>query len=257
MKVLLVDDHTLIRRAVAQVLALWIPGAEVTEVGTADEAVAVLASSVYDVALVDVRMPGRDGLALLKEIRVTWPSLPVIMLTAYDASEYVRAALAAGAAGYLLKDSTPEDLTQAISVALSGSGNVLSPRAVRNLFEEPVQSSGHDGRTQRPSDVGLTPRETDILVLLVEGHSNRTISRHLFLSEKTVKAHLAAVFRKLSVSNRTQAAMAAVAMGMGQASLGNGGGNGHAVRTGLTGNGAPGSVPAVGDVYLGATRSSA
>src|SRR5205823_7572542 len=101
------------------------------------------------------------------------------------------------------------------------------------LFEEPPQPADQDGRTQRPSDVGLTRRESDILVLLVEGHSNRTISRHLFLSEKTVKAHLAAVFRKLSVSNRTQAAMAAVAMGMGPASLGHVGGNGHPVGNGL------------------------
>jgi DNA-binding NarL/FixJ family response regulator len=255
MKVLLVDDHTLIRRAVAQVLVLWVPGTEVTEVGTADEAVAVLAAAVYDVALVDVRMPGRDGLDLLREIRSSWPNLPVIMLTAHDASEYVRAALAEGASGYLLKDSTPEDLTQAITVALSGAGNVLSPRAVRNLFEEPAQSGEDDGRPQRPSDVGLTRRESDILVLLAEGHSNRTISRHLFLSEKTVKAHLAAVFRKLSVSNRTQAAMAAVAMGLGPASLAHVGGNGH-----RAGNGLPVAAtlaPAQTGAYLGATRSSA
>jgi DNA-binding NarL/FixJ family response regulator len=166
------------------------------------------------VALVDVRMPGRDGLELLREIKSTWPDLPVIMLSSYDNGEYVKSALAEGASGYLLKDTTPEDLAQAIMVALSGSGNVLSPRAVRNLFEGPMRPEEANGQQTRPQDVGLTKRESDVLLLLAGGSSNREISRQLFLSEKTVKAHLAAVFRKLGVTNRTQAAMAAVAMGM-------------------------------------------
>jgi DNA-binding NarL/FixJ family response regulator len=220
LKVLLVDDHTLIRRALSQVLGMWISGTEVSEAESAEEAVEMLSGSTFDVALVDICMPGRDGLDLLKEIRANWPKVPVIMLTSYDTAEYVRTALAEGASGYLLKDSTPEDLTQAITVALSGAGNVLSPRAVRNLFDGGSHGGQSESRSPRPADAGLTRRETDILELLAEGHSNRTISRRLFLSEKTVKAHLAAVFRKLGVSNRTQAAMAAVGMGLGPASLG-------------------------------------
>jgi DNA-binding NarL/FixJ family response regulator len=157
----------------------------------------------------------RDGIQLLREIRSSWPTLPVIMLTGYDNGEYVKTALSEGAAGYLLKDSTPEDLAQAIHVALSGSGNVLSPRAVRNLFDSSAQEEEMSSREQSLPDAGLTRRESDVLELLSVGHSNREISRQLFLSEKTVKAHLAAVFRKLGVSNRTQAAMAAVAMGIG------------------------------------------
>lgn len=214
MRVLLVDDHTLVRRGLAQLLASRLDHAEVTEASDAEEASAILQGTPHDVALVDVRMPGRDGLDLLREIRSTWPDLPVIMLSSYDNGEYVKAALAEGASGYLLKDTTPEDLAQAILVALSGSGNVLSPRAVRNLFEGPVRREEINGQNGRPPDVGLTKRETDVLRLLSGGSSNREISRHLFLSEKTVKAHLAAVFRKLGVTNRTQAAMAAVAMGM-------------------------------------------
>jgi DNA-binding NarL/FixJ family response regulator len=213
-KVLLVDDHTLVRRGLAQLLATRLDGAEVSEASDAEEASAILKSTPHDVALVDVRMPGRDGLELLREIRSTWPDLPVIMLSSYDNGEYVKAALAEGASGYLLKDTTPEDLAQAILVALSGSGNVLSPRAVRNLFEGPIRRDEANGQDGRPPDVGLTKRESDVLRLLSGGASNREISRHLFLSEKTVKAHLAAVFRKLGVTNRTQAAMAAVAMGM-------------------------------------------
>src|SRR5437867_8095764 len=215
MKVLLVDDHTLVRRGLAQLLSTVVKGAEVTEAADADEAAELLKHAQHDVALVDIRMPGRDGLELLREIRTSWPDLPVIMLSSYDNGEYVKAALAEGAAGYLLKDTTPEDLAQAIVVALSGSGNVLSPRAVRNLFEGAMRNDGPEASESALPDAGLTRRESDVLQLLSGGASNREISRQLFLSEKTVKAHLAAVFRKLGVTNRTQAAMAAVAMGMG------------------------------------------
>jgi DNA-binding NarL/FixJ family response regulator len=211
---LLVDDHTLVRRGLIHLLLSCIEDVEVSEAGDADEAERVLAGGPHDVALVDIRMPGRTGLELLRDIRASWPDLPVIMLSSYDTGEYVKAALAEGAAGYLLKDTTPEDLVQAIQVALSGSGNVLSPRAVRNLFEESSQEK--ESRSDGPvHDAGLTRREADVLQLLAGGSSNREISRQLFLSEKTVKAHLAAVFRKLGVTNRTQAAMMAVAMGMG------------------------------------------
>jgi len=220
MKVLLVDDHTLVRKGLAQVLALTIPGAEITEAADADQAVRELEASPQDVALLDIRMPGRDGLDLLREIRVSHPNMPVIMLTCFDNSEYVKKALAEGAAGYLLKDCSPEDLVQAISVAMSGSGNVLSPKAVRNLFDS-AQAADQQAQSHanRGTEAGLTRRENDIIALLAEGYSNREISRTLFLSEKTVKAHLASIFRKLGVTNRTKAAMAAVAMGMGSSEV--------------------------------------
>jgi DNA-binding NarL/FixJ family response regulator len=143
----------------------------------------------------------------------------VIMLTTFDHANYVRRALAEGAAGYLLKDATPDDLEQAIKVAMSGGGNVLSPRVIQNLFESMDDGTTDDTQPHRRPASALTQRETDILGLLSEGRSNRDISRALYLSEKTVKAHLAAIFRKLGVSNRTQAAMAAVAMGIGPGPL--------------------------------------
>jgi len=231
MKVLLVDDHTLVRKGLAEVLRGVVSDAEVTEASDADEAVEILTRTPHDVALVDIRMPGRDGIELLREIRSTWSSLPVIILTSFDNGDYVKTALSEGAAGYLLKDASPEDLAQAILVALSGSGNVLSPRAVRNLFDGASQAQDAEPR-ETLADAGLTRRETDVLALLAGGSSNREISRQLYLSEKTVKAHLAAVFRKLGVTNRTQAAMAAVSMGMGSPqfaiSASRVGGNGNA-----------------------------
>jgi len=213
-RIMIVDDHALVRRGMAHVVRECFSEAEVTEASDADEAIRVMEAERIDIALVDVRLPDVDGLDLLHELRTRWPDTPVIMLTTFDHAQYVRRALAEGAAGYLLKDATPEDLQQAIKVALSGGGNVLSPRVIQNLFET-MDVPGDQGEPRPRTSTNLTQRETDILALLSEGRSNRDISRALFLSEKTVKAHLAAVFRKLGVSNRTQAAMAAVSMGIG------------------------------------------
>ena len=218
MKILLVDDHTLVRNGLVQLIKICVEGAEVTEAGSAEEAAQILGREPHDVALVDIRLPGQSGLELLQEVRRAWPKLPVIMLTNYDHPEYVKSAMAAGAAGYLLKDSTPADLSQAITVAMTGAGNVMSARAISNLFDEnrPQELATGDPNGHRPaSEARLTRRETEILELLAAGHSNREISKRLFLSEKTVKAHLATVFRKLGVNNRTQAAMMAVSMGLG------------------------------------------
>ena len=215
MKVLIVDDHQLVRRGLGYVLGECFSGAQVKEAGSAEEALDVMREEPVDVALIDIRMPGRNGLELLKDIKQEWPDVPVIMLSTFEHGEYVRTALSEGASGYLLKDATLDDLGDAIRAALAGGGNVLAAGAIRTLFDEsPPEEEGQDG----PEPTGnLTPREVEIIRLLAEGRSNSQISRHLHLSEKTVKAHLAAVFRKLGVTNRTQAAMAAVRMGLGPA----------------------------------------
>jgi DNA-binding NarL/FixJ family response regulator len=213
-KIIVVDDHALVRRGMGHVVRECFADAEVVEAGGAAEALSLMGDHEIDIALVDVRMPDGDGLELLREMKQRWPDVPVIMLTSFDHAHYVRRALAEGAAGYMLKDATPEDLEQAIKVAISGGGNVLSPRVIQNLFEA-ANGEGSDRESAVRPVNSLTQRETDILALLAEGRSNRDISRALYLSEKTVKAHLAAIFRKLGVTNRTQAAMAAVSMGIG------------------------------------------
>jgi DNA-binding NarL/FixJ family response regulator len=214
MRILIVDDHALVRRGMNYVVKEGFPDAEVTEAESAAAALESLhTEKAYDLALVDVRMPDADGLELLRSIKAEWADLPVIMLSTYENAPYVKRALADGASGYLLKDATPEDLAQAIKVAISGSGNVLSPRVIQNLFED--QEANGTGGSGRRNEYSLTQREHDILALLSEGRSNREIAQHLYLSEKTVKAHLAAIFRKLGVTNRTQAAMMAVQMGVG------------------------------------------
>ena len=166
-----------------------------------------------EIALVDVRMPDSDGLELLHELKTRWPDVPVIMLTSFDHAHYVRRALAEGAAGYMLKDATPRTSSRRSRSRSRGRQRPVAegdPEPVRGDGGRPIGSEGRGCSSRRGA-----PRETDILALLAEGKSNRDISRALYLSEKTVKAHLAAIFRKLGVTNRTQAAMAAVSMGIG------------------------------------------
>lgn len=233
MKVIVVDDHALVRRGMSYVVRECFPEAEVFEAPGGKEALELMGAEEVEIALVDVRMPDVDGLELLRTLKAEWPDVPVIMLSTYDQALYVKRALADGAAGYMLKDATPDDLGQAIRVALSGSGNVLSPRVIQNLFED-VDGSDHSGNLPHRPEFSLTNRERDILGLLSEGRSNRDIAQNLYLSEKTVKAHLAAIFRKLGVTNRTQAAMAAVSMGIEPGRQPDAGENGPSSRTSNT-----------------------
>ena len=159
-------------------------------------------------------MPDLDGLELLRAIKADWADVPVIMLSTYENAPYVKRALADGAAGYLLKDATPEDLVAGDQRRDVGQRQRALPRASSRTCSRTRSPAGPNGNGRR-NEFCLTQREHDILELLSEGRSNREIAQALFLSEKTVKAHLAAIFRKLGVTNRTQAAMMAVQMGVG------------------------------------------
>ena len=220
MRILIVDDHVLMRRGMAYVVKDGFPDADVVEAEGASAALDVMRDKVADLALVDVRLPDLDGLDLLRAMKLEWPDVPVIMLSTHENAPYVKRALSDGAAGYLLKDATPEDLGQAINVAMSGGGNLLSQRAIQTLFEDLASSSGYSTGVagSRLTDYNLTQREHEILALLSEGRSNRSIAQNLYLSEETVKAHMTAIFRKLGVANRTQAAMMAMQLGVQPAS---------------------------------------
>ena len=148
MKILIVDDHALVRRGLNYVVKEGFPDADVVEAeGVGGRPGGDARRAAVDLALVDVRMPDLDGLELLKAIKAEWAEVPVIMLSTYENAPYVKRALADGASGYLLKDATPEDLAQAIKVAMSGSGNVLSPRVIQNLFEDQERRTPATART--------------------------------------------------------------------------------------------------------------
>ena len=196
--VLIVDDHALMRSALRLLLEMSL-GHRVTEVASAEDAVHIVGSQRFDVVLLDVRMPGRDGLWALQQIRRSRPQLPVVMLSYFADEACVREALAAGAAGFLLKDAKLDQVAESITTAVSGIGVYVHPIVAACLL--PRHEHGSED---------LTDRERDVLALLVEGATNDQIAEALFITEKTVKTHLSGIFRKLGVTNRTQAATKAL-----------------------------------------------
>ena len=221
MRIVIVDDHALMRRGLAYIVEQGMSDVDAVEAESAEAAIAAMREQAADLALIDVRLPNLDGLALLREMKREWPKVPVIMLSTHENAPYVKRALADGAAGYLLKDATPADLYRVIDAVISGEGNLLSQRAIQTLFDDLASSSRYpvDVPTSTTLDgYHLTQREHEILALLAEGRSNRSIAQNLFVSEETVKAHVGAIFRKFGVTNRTQAAMMAVQLGVGRPS---------------------------------------
>jgi DNA-binding NarL/FixJ family response regulator len=199
LNVLIVDDHALMRSALRALLETSLEH-HVVEAASADEAIAEISRQNFDVVLMDVRMPGRDGLWTLGQIHQLRPHLPVVMLSYFADPSSVREALDAGAAGYLVKGAEVYQVMDSISTAIAGNGVYLHPLAAACVV------SGRDSGA-----VGdLTHRERDVLRLLVEGATNDEIARKLFVTEKTVKTHISGVFRKLGVTNRTQAATKAL-----------------------------------------------
>jgi NarL family two-component system response regulator LiaR len=197
--ILLVDDHDVVRQGIRLIIETRLRH-EVVEASSAEESLQAVRSHALDLVLMDARMPEHDGIWALRRIREVQPDLPVLILSTYDTEEYVEGSLEAGAAGYLLKEATTQQLAEAIETALSGKGVYLHPAVAQRMLHRGRQG----GRTL------LSDREIDVLRLVVEGATNEQIAGRLFVSEKTVKTHLSNIFRKLEVANRTQAAAKAI-----------------------------------------------
>ncbi|MGW2301337.1 response regulator [Streptomyces sp. NPDC001809] len=202
-RVVVVDDHTVMRAGVVALL-----GAEPTidivgEASDGREGVRLVESLVPDVALVDLRMPVLDGVGATAEIVAGPAPTHVLILTTYDTDEEIERAVEAGAIGYLLKDTTREQLVDAIRSAARGE-TVLAPRVAQRLV----------ARMRRPVHAALTAREVDVLNAVADGLSNVDIGRRLVIAEATVKTHLLRVFAKLDVSDRTHAVVVALERGL-------------------------------------------
>ncbi len=197
-RVMLVDDHDMVRRGLATFLMAKQDLVLVGEAADGIEALEVCAEVQPDVILMDLIMPGMDGAETTRAIREQWPDVQVIALTSFQEKNLIKEALEAGAIGYLLKNVTVEELSAAIRSAHAGQ-SALSPEAIRVLLQD------EEDTAEKIPDYKLTPREQEVLVLLVEGLNNRQIAERLFVSRATAKAHVSHILEKLDVSNRAEA----------------------------------------------------
>jgi DNA-binding NarL/FixJ family response regulator len=211
-RILVVDDQNLVRQGIRSLLALSSDVTVVACLADGDEALAFLESEEVDVILLDLRMPGRDGISTLVAMRERGIEIPVLVLTTFDDDDLVLAALQAGAKGYLLKDVALEQLIGGVHVVASG-GTLLQPaltdRLLRALARQPRQPE-----VARGPHEALTGRELDVLRLAASGWSNRQIAQGLFLAEGTVKNRISSALVKLGVTDRTKAVLRALELGI-------------------------------------------
>lgn len=195
-RILLVDDHAMVRRGLAAFLKAFDDLELAGEAANGEEAVRRCAEVQPDVVLMDLMMPGMDGVAATRAIRERFPTVRIIALTSFREEELVQGALQAGAIGYLLKHVSADDLASAIRAAHAGQ-STLAPEAVQALVHGAAQppAPGHD----------LSAREREVLALLVEGLNNAAIAERLVVSLSTAKAHVSNVLTKLGVSSRAEA----------------------------------------------------
>jgi two-component system, NarL family, response regulator LiaR len=215
-RLLIADDHDLVRRGLRGLLRRE-PDLEIVgEARDGREAVELGLSLVPDLILMDVRMPGRDGLEATREIKAERPEIGILMVTMHDDPDYMLEAIKSGAAGYVLKDASWEDLTTSVRRALSGDFPMdpdvaarLLQRLARETPQQPGAAQTGAGPAGRLSDT-LTPRELEVLQRLTYGRTNSGIAQDLTISVGTAKTHVQRVIQKLGVSDRTQAAVRAV-----------------------------------------------
>ncbi len=211
-RVLLADDQSLVRAGFRLVLESHADIEVVGEASNGEEAVHGVRRFEPDVVLMDIRMPRLDGIAATRAITAAHPTR-VLVLTTYDLDEYVYDALQAGASGFLLKDTPPEQLADGIRAVADGEA-LLAPTVTRRLIEEFARFGPQQRRTQPSALDELTPRELEVLRLLARGLSNAEIAETLVLGDTTVKTHVAHVLGKLGLRDRVQAVVLAYESGL-------------------------------------------
>lgn len=213
-RIMLVDDQPLLRMGFRMVLDAEDDLSVAAEAGNGEEAIALAASERPDVILMDVRMPGMDGIEATRRITAASPDSRIIILTTFDLDEYAFGGLRAGASGFLLKNAEPSELVAAIRTVASGEASV-SPRVTRRmleLFGSKLPGPEDDGDADR---VGvLTEREREVFLAIAEGLSNPELAERFFLSESTVKTHVGRILQKLGLRDRVQAVILAYELGL-------------------------------------------
>ena len=219
-RVLVADDQALVRGGFRMILESQKDIAVVGEAGTGREAIMRARELDPDVILMDIRMPDLDGLEATRQLLAGDGDPRVLIVTTFDADEYVYAAMKAGASGFVLKDLRPEQLAEAVRVVATGE-SLLAPAITRRLVEQVVRRPP-PGSARPPELEMLTGRELDVLRLVARGRSNAEIAQELFLSEATVKTHLTHILTKLRLRDRVQAVVVAYESGLVQPGEGDG-----------------------------------
>ena len=207
MKILIVDDHALVRQGLGQLLADELEKAEVDEAANAREALELVEKKKFDAVVLDINMPGRSGFEVLQELRQRQPKLPVLVLTAYPEDQLAVRALEAGAAGYVTKQSANEDLVLALKKVLAG-GSYISP-----ALAEKIAGRMRRGLETAPHET-LSPREFEVMTRLAAGRSLTEIADELALSVKTVSTFRSRVLKKLGLQNNVELAHYAAERGL-------------------------------------------
>ena len=214
-RVLLVDDDALVRAGLRMILS---SAPDIELVGEADDGSAVpdaVGTHRPDVVLMDIRMPGTDGISATATLRAHDDAPQVIVLTTFDADEFVLRALRAGASGFLLKDTAPDQIVQAVRLVHAGEA-MLSPSVTRTLLGHMGNGAADDRRTTALARLDrLTEREWEVAVAVGAGASNADVAASLFMSEATVKAHMSRLLTKLDATNRVQVAIVVHDAGLG------------------------------------------
>ena len=205
-RVLIADDHPIVREGFGAIVNAESDIQVVAQASNGIEALERAAEANPDVALMDLRMPQMGGAEAIRRLRQVNPNLRAIVLTTYDDDEAIYEAIRAGARGYLLKDVRPRDLVRAIRRVHAG-GSLLQPVVVERLLD---RLGPEDADDEAQPVEALTPRELEVLQIMARGARNRDIAEELFISERTVKIHVANVIAKLGVTNRTAAVVRAI-----------------------------------------------
>jgi DNA-binding NarL/FixJ family response regulator len=203
-RVAVADDHGVLRDGLAGVIGAQPDMELVATAADGAEAVSMCRSTTPDVVLMDLEMPVLDGIEATRAILAEAPETAVLVLTSFSDRRRITSALAAGAVGYLLKDASADEVVRGIRTAATG-GSPLDPRAARSLL---------DAKSTPDPLAGVSPREREVLSLLLDGMPNKLIARRLEISEKTVKSHLTSIFRQLGVTDRVQAILWAERQGL-------------------------------------------
>lgn len=217
-KIIIIDDHQLFREGVKRILEFEESFEVVAEGDDGSDIISLYKEHMPDVVLMDINMPGKNGVEATAELIKEFPDAKVIMLSIHDDESYVTHALKSGALGYMLKEMDADEIVEAIKVVANG-GSYLHPKVTKNLVAEFRRLSEHENKgrfhqteIRRPFHL-LTKRECEVLQLLTDGQSNRAIGETLFISEKTVKNHVSSILQKMNVNDRTQAVVTAIKNG--------------------------------------------